>query len=66
MLRDLDERQEIIGDFILVQGCLVSNADISGAVKEHRDRREKDKNAIMTMVLKEASQECRTRYGIIA
>jgi translation initiation factor eIF-2B subunit epsilon len=61
ILRDLDEKQLIVGDFILVQGCTVSNADLTDAIETHRKRREKDKNAIMTMVLKESSKKCKTR-----
>ena len=51
-LRDLDSRDIITGDFILVFGDLVSNVALQPALAKHRARREKDKNAIMTMVLR--------------
>ncbi|KAL8696135.1 MAG: hypothetical protein Q9224_002953 [Gallowayella concinna] len=50
-MRDLDSRALITGDFLLVSGDLVSNIAIEPALARHRGRREKDKNAIMTMVL---------------
>ena len=50
-MRDLDSRGVITGDFLLVLGDLMSNVDILPALQKHRRRREKDKNAIMTMIL---------------
>jgi translation initiation factor eIF-2B subunit epsilon len=52
-LRDLDARDLITGDFLLVHGDLVSNLPIDAALSAHRARRAADKNAIMTMILKE-------------
>lgn len=52
-MRDLDARDLITGDFLLVHGDLVSNLPIENALKAHRDRRAKDKNAIMTLVLRD-------------
>lgn len=52
-LRDLDARDLITGDFLLVHGDLVSNLPIDDALAKHRARRIADKNAIMTMVLRE-------------
>jgi translation initiation factor eIF-2B subunit epsilon len=52
-LRDLDARDLITGDFLLVHGDLVSNLPIDEALAKHRARRIADKNAIMTMVLRE-------------
>jgi translation initiation factor eIF-2B subunit epsilon len=51
-LRDLDARDLITGDFLLVHGDLVSNLPIDEALDRHRARRIADKNAIMTMVLR--------------
>ncbi|TVY71429.1 putative translation initiation factor eIF-2B subunit epsilon [Lachnellula suecica] len=51
-LRDLDGRDTISGDFLLVHGDLVSNLPIDEALAKHRARRIKDKNAIMTMILR--------------
>lgn len=53
-MRDLDNRDLITGDFLLVSGDLVSNIAIDLALARHRGRREKDKNAIMTMILCES------------
>lgn len=60
-MRDLDKRGLMVGDFILVSGDVVSNLSLESALAKHRARREKDKNAIMTMVLREAGQEHRTK-----
>ena len=51
-LRDLDARDLITGDFLLVHGDLVSNLPIDTALAAHRARRIADKNAIMTMILR--------------
>ncbi|KAL8804492.1 MAG: hypothetical protein Q9182_002499 [Xanthomendoza sp. 2 TL-2023] len=61
-MRDLDNRDLITGDFLLVSGDLVSNIAIESALARHRGRREKDKNAIMTMVLCESGihHRCKT------
>lgn len=60
-MRDLDKRDLITGDFLLVSGDVLSNLPIEVALAKHRARREKDKNAIMTMVLREAGVEHRTK-----
>lgn len=52
-MRDLDARNLITGDFLLVHGDLVSNLPIDAALAAHRARRYANKNAIMTMVLRE-------------
>ena len=54
-MRDLDSRDLIAGDFVFVFGDVVSNIAIEPALVKHRARREKDKNAIMTMVLREVN-----------
>lgn len=56
MMRDLDQKQLITGDFVCVSGDVVSNFPITKALKAHRQRREKDKNAIMTMLLRERKE----------
>ena len=60
-MRDLDNRNLITGDFLLVSGDVVSNLAIETALAQHKARREKDKNAIMTMILREAGVEHRTK-----
>ncbi|KAL8706205.1 MAG: hypothetical protein Q9201_000711 [Fulgogasparrea decipioides] len=60
-LRDLDNRDLITGDFLLVSGDVVSNVSVEPALARHRERRKKDKNAIMTMILREAGINHRTK-----
>ncbi|KAL8674893.1 MAG: hypothetical protein Q9168_000696 [Polycauliona sp. 1 TL-2023] len=52
-MRDLDNRDLIKGDFLLVSGDVISNLAIEPALTRHRARRDKDRNAIMTMILRE-------------
>jgi translation initiation factor eIF-2B subunit epsilon len=60
-MRDLDSRSLLTGDFLLVYGDVVSNLPLESALAAHRARRAKDKNAIMTMVLREAGANHRTK-----
>ncbi len=60
-MRDLERAETITGDFLLVSGDVVSNISLEPALAEHRARREKDKNAIMTIMLREAGVEHRTK-----
>lgn len=60
-MRDLDKRAILAGDFLIVYGDVVSNLPIEAAIAAHRQRRAKDKNAIMTMVLREAGTVHRTK-----
>lgn len=53
IMRDLDQKQLINGDFICVSGDIISDFPINKALKAHKQRRELDKNAIMTMLLRE-------------
>ncbi|XP_060218049.1 uncharacterized protein LOC132645215 [Lycium barbarum] len=53
-LRLIYEQHVIRGDFILVSGDTVSNMSLSQALKEHKERRRKDSNAVMTMVIKQS------------
>ena len=53
-MRDLDRRDLITGDFVFITGDVVSNLNLEPILARHRARREKDKNAIMTMVLRES------------
>ncbi|CAN1761216.1 Probable translation initiation factor eIF-2B subunit epsilon [Linum perenne] len=53
-LRFIYERNVIHGDFVLVSGDTVSNMSLTQAIKEHKDRRKKDSNAVMTMVVKKS------------
>ena len=49
-LREIDVKDMIKSDFVLVSGDVVSNMDLGSALRMHRARREKNKNALMTMV----------------
>ena len=60
-MRDLDHKQLISGDFICVYGDVVANIPMEAALAAHRARREKDKKAIMTLILREAGDTHRTK-----
>ena len=60
-MRDLDQKQLITGDFICIYGDVVANIPMGTALAAHRARREKNKKAIMTMVLREAGDFHRTK-----
>lgn len=60
-MRDLDRMGLITSDFLLISGDIVSNLDFKQVLRAHRERKAKDKNSIMTMVLREASAFHRTR-----
>lgn len=47
---------------MLVFGDLVSNVRLDEVVKAHKARRKVDKDAIMTMVVKEAGAQHRSRW----
>lgn len=49
-LREIDMKDIIKSDFVLVSGDVVSNMDLGAALESHKARRDKDKNALMTMV----------------
>ncbi|KAI1204219.1 nucleotide-diphospho-sugar transferase [Annulohypoxylon truncatum] len=55
-LRDLDKRNIIGGDFVLVHGDLVANISLEGALAAHRVRREANRDSCMTMVLREGGE----------
>ncbi|KAI1811614.1 eIF4-gamma/eIF5/eIF2-epsilon [Poronia punctata] len=55
-LRDLDKRNIIGSDFLLVHGDLVSNLSLEGALAAHKARREANRDSCMTMVLREAGE----------
>jgi translation initiation factor eIF-2B subunit epsilon len=61
VMRDLDTKGLIKSDFLVISGDVVCNIDFAKVLKAHKDRKTKDKNAIMTIVLREASALHRTR-----
>ncbi|KAA1474914.1 nucleotide-diphospho-sugar transferase [Dentipellis sp. KUC8613] len=60
-MRDIYTHGIITSDFVLVYGDLVSNIRIDEVVREHKERRRANKDAIMTMVVKESGAKHRTR-----
>ncbi|KAG6773305.1 hypothetical protein POTOM_020570 [Populus tomentosa] len=53
-LRLIYERNVITGDFVLISGDTVSNMSLTQVIQEHKERRKKDSNAVMTMVIKQS------------
>lgn len=64
-MRDLNQKELIVGDFICVYGDVVANVSLEAALAAHRARVEKDKKSIMTMVLREAGDYHRTKSQTI-
>ncbi|CUS10573.1 unnamed protein product [Tuber aestivum] len=60
-MRELDSKQLITTDFLMVHGDFISNLPLGDVLDDHRKRRTADKNAIMTMVLKEGSSGLRAK-----
>jgi len=60
-MRDIYTRGLVTSDFVLVMGDLVSNVKIDEVVRVHKERRKSNKDAIMTMVVKECGVKHRTR-----
>ncbi|KAI0007865.1 nucleotide-diphospho-sugar transferase [Xylariaceae sp. FL0662B] len=56
-LRDLDKRNIIGGDFVLVHGDLVANISLDRALAAHKARREANRDSCMTIVLREAGED---------
>jgi translation initiation factor eIF-2B subunit epsilon len=66
VLRDMDKRSFVDGDFILVHGDLVSNILLDDIIAKHRKRREESAANIMTMVLRSAGSDShRTKTNAI-
>ena len=64
-LRDIYTHGIITNDFVLVTGDLVSNVRIDEVVRVHKERRKVDRDAIMTMVVKESGVVHRTRFVMV-
>ena len=60
-MRDIYTRGLVSSDFVLVMGDLVSNIRIDEVVRVHKERRKVNKDAIMTIVVKESGAQHRTR-----
>ncbi|CCK68124.1 translation initiation factor eIF2B catalytic subunit epsilon KNAG_0A04520 [Huiozyma naganishii CBS 8797] len=62
VMRDLDNRGIITGDFILISGDVVTNVDFNNKLLEfHKKMHAQDKDHIATMCLSKASQYHKTR-----
>lgn len=61
VMRHVDSKGFVKNDFVLISGDVVCNLDFSKVLQSHKDRKNKDRNTIMTMVLREASAFHRTR-----
>ncbi|KHO01046.1 translation initiation factor eIF-2B epsilon subunit [Metarhizium album ARSEF 1941] len=57
ILRDLDKRSLVDGDFLVVHGDLVSNFMLDGVLAAHRKRRGRSAANIMTVVLRSGGDE---------
>ncbi|KAL7813145.1 nucleotide-diphospho-sugar transferase [Trichoderma aethiopicum] len=57
VLRDMDKRSLVDGDFLLVHGDMVSNLILDSALAAHRKRRETSAANIMTMILHSGGTE---------
>lgn len=64
-MRDIYTRGLVTSDFVLVMGDLVSNIRIDEVVRVHKERRKVNKDAIMTMVVKESGAKHRTRSVLL-
>lgn len=51
-LRDIDTKGFIRDDFILIRGTAFGNVDLSQLMDSHKAHKEKDKNTVMTMILR--------------
>ena len=61
-MRELDAKQIITSDFILITGDVVSNLRIDEIVREHKERKKNlDKEAIMTVVTRQAAARDRPK-----
>jgi translation initiation factor eIF-2B subunit epsilon len=59
-LREIEVRQLIKDDFVLINADVISNMKLDDVLAAHKARRAKDKNAILTMVLKEVAPQHRS------
>jgi translation initiation factor eIF-2B subunit epsilon len=65
VMRDLDQKGLITGDFLAISGDVVSNFPIAEAMAKHKARRQRDKNAIMTMLLREMGPRKPSRERLV-
>ena len=51
-LREIDKSGLVTNDFILITGDVVSNADLTDLIKQHKERKAVDKQMAMTVVFR--------------
>ncbi|KAN0063957.1 translation initiation factor eIF-2B epsilon subunit, GEF [Thecaphora frezii] len=61
VMRELDAKQIIRSDFILVHGDSVASMDLASVVAAHKQRRKREKDAIMTICTMPVGKHSRTR-----
>lgn len=61
VMRELDSKQIIRSDFILIHADSVANMDLASIVDAHKRRRKKDKDAIMTICTMPVGKRSRIR-----
>ncbi|XP_058206789.1 uncharacterized protein LOC131320191 [Rhododendron vialii] len=62
-LRLIYEQHVIHGDFVLISGDTLSNMSLTHALEEHKERKKKDSNAVMTMVIRKSKPSPLTRQS---
>lgn len=62
-LRDVESRGVIKSDFVLVPGDVVSNLSLAPLLAAHKARRETDRDAVLTTVMKQVPISHRARRG---
>jgi len=63
-MRFIDQLHEIKSDFLVLSGSHVSNFTLKEALEVHKNRRQKDSNAIATIVMTEGhNMKSRLRLG---
>jgi len=66
-LRALEQSDRLTSDFVLVSADVVANVDLRSAVRAHRERRQRDRCAIATLLVRGGvTPEQRLRLGASA
>jgi translation initiation factor eIF-2B subunit epsilon len=60
-LREVEARNLIRADFVLVSGDVIANMSLDAVLREHAERRAANRSCVMTVVFKIAHPEHRTR-----
>lgn len=60
-IRDLDGKDKLKGDFLLVNSHILTNIDITRAIRDHKKRKEQEKPMLMTKLFIKNSHESKIR-----